>query len=88
MPPRCMRESERMWVIAPVVQQQQQSLWMGNSEGYAERRGGGTKHDSQIKIENAETGSLLRAIHKGRPHRDRGEGGSPKADIVREVACI
>ena len=25
-------------------------------------------------------------IHKGRPHRERGEGGSPKADIVREVA--
>ena len=25
------------------------------------------------------------AIHKGRPHR---EGGSPKADIVREVAWI
>ena len=80
--PRCMREreseteSERMWVIAPVVQQQQQSLWMGNSEGYAERRGGGgTKHDPQMKIENAEMGSLLRAIHKGRPHRDGGRGG-------------
>ena len=29
----------------------------------------------------------LEAIHKGRPHRE-GEGGSPKADIVREVASI
>ena len=27
------------------------------------------------------------AIHKGRPHRE-GEGGTPKADIVREVAWI
>ena len=27
------------------------------------------------------------AIHKGRPHREGG-GGSPKADIVREVAWI
>ena len=27
------------------------------------------------------------AIHKGRPHRE-GEGGSQKADIVREVAWI
>ena len=30
----------------------------------------------------------LGAIHKGRPHREGGEGGSPKADIVREVAWI
>ena len=52
-----------MWVIAPVVQQQQQSLWMGNSEGYAERRGGGTKHDTQMKRENAETGSLPKSRH-------------------------
>ena len=29
----------------------------------------------------------LGTIHKGRPHRE-GEGGSPKADIVREVAWI
>ena len=47
----------------------------GNSEGYE----GGTKHDSQMKIENAETGSLLRDIHKGRPHRDGGRGGQPKS---------
>ena len=31
--------------------------------------------------------TTLGTIHKGRPHREGG-GGSPKADIVREVAWI
>ena len=55
------RECERMWVIAPVVQQQQQSFRRETLKVmlHAERGGGGTKHDAQIQKENGETGNLF-----------------------------
>ena len=40
-----------------------------------------------VTCESCEVKFAQGAIHKGRPHREGG-GGSPKADIVREVAWI
>ena len=64
-----------------------------NAEGSGPRKGSEkqttrrTRRDIQHSLDlTAE--SYLGAIHKGRPHREGGGGGSPKADIVREVAWI